>query len=180
MTKAVISAVKEDLFDLSLKSNPQWIFDLSPDISEIEGRAILAHQAGKKYFIHFDLAAGIGKDKSGINFIKALGVDGIISTRVNIIKLGREAGLFTIQRFFIVDSQSIISTLEGIKAAKPDMIEIMPGTVFKVISRLKNTISIPIIAGGLIENESEMNEAYSSGAAAISTSRTELWKNYKS
>ncbi len=180
MEKAVIAAVKDELFDLAIKSRVEWIFDLAPDISEIEGKAFLAHKAGKKYFIHFDLAAGIGKDKSGIIFVKELGIDGIISTRVNIIKMAREQGLFTVQRFFTVDSQSVSSTLEGIKSAKPDMIEVMPGTVYKVIKRLKSTISVPIIAGGLIENANEVNEAFSSGADAISTSKTDLWKIYKS
>ncbi len=171
----VIAAVKENLFDSALDSSSEWIFDLSPDIADIEGRAFLSHKNGKKYFIHFDLAMGIGKDKSGLQFVKALGVDGIISTRVNIIRLAREAELFTVQRFFIVDSQSVGTTLEGIKTAKPDMIEIMPGTIYKVIKNLKNKIDVPIIAGGLIENKNEMNEALKNGASAISTSRAELW-----
>ncbi len=176
MKEAVISAVKEELFDEALKSSSAWIFDLAPDISEIEGKALLAHRAGKKYFIHFDLASGIGKDRSGLIFARELGVDGIISTRVNIIKTAREEGLFTVQRFFIVDSHSVDTTLEGIRSGKPDMIEVMPGTVYKVIKRLKSTITVPIIAGGLIENEEEVKEAFLSGAAAISTSRTKLWK----
>ncbi len=176
MKKSVICAVKDEQFDLAIKAGPEWIFDLAPDISEIEGKATLAHRAGKKYFIHFDLAQGIGKDKSGMLFVKELGIDGIISTRVNVVKMAREAELFTVQRFFIVDSHSIETTLEGIRSGKPDMIEVMPGTVYKVIERLKSTVSIPIIAGGLIENEAEMREALSSGASAISTSRVELWK----
>lgn len=176
MREAVICAVKEGLFDLALKSSSEWVFDLAPDIADVEGKAILAHRAGKKLFIHFDLAQGIGKDKSGIVFVKELGVDGIISTRVNIIKMAREAGLFTVQRFFIVDSHSVETTLEGIKSGKPDMIEIMPGTLPKVIRNLKGKISVPIIAGGLIENEEEMEVAFAAGANAISTTRTQLWR----
>ena len=175
MKNAVICAVKDDLFDLALRSEREWIFDLSPDISEIEGKAMLAHRRGKKYFIHFDLAQGIGKDKSGLIFVKELGVDGIITTRVNIVKMAREAELFTIQRFFIVDSHSIETTLESVKAAKPDMIEVMPGVVFKVIKRLAPVVTVPIIAGGLIEGTNEANAAYECGASAVSTSSKELW-----
>ena len=175
----VIAAVKNDSFDLSLSSDAEWIFDLSPEISLIGERAKKAHKNNKKYFIHFDLAEGIGKDRSGILFSKRQGIDGIISTRVNIIKTAREAGLFTVQRFFIVDSHSVDTTLEGIKSAKPDMIEIMPGTVYKVIKNLKDKVNVPIIAGGLVQTSEEAEECFGAGAFAISASKPELWSIFK-
>ena len=175
MEYKVIAAVKDDLFDLALSAGGEWIFDLSPDIASVKEKAELCHRAGKRYFIHFDLAAGIGKDRSGILFAKEAGVDGIISTRVNIIKIAKELQLFTIQRFFIVDSHSVDTTIEGIKSAKPDMIEIMPGIVPKVIKRLSHTSSTPIIAGGLIETEEEISLAHRAGAVAVSSGKKELW-----
>lgn len=171
----IIAAVKKQNFDKALLSDAEWIFDLSPDIFDIESRANLAHRHSKKYFIHFDLCDGIGKDRSGILFAKGLSVDGIISTRVNIIKTAREAGMFTVQRFFIVDSHSVDTTLEGIKSAKPDMIEIMPGILGKVMRRLCDKVSVPMIAGGLIETREDVLTAYESGADAVSTSKWELW-----
>ena len=133
------------------------------------------HKAGKKIFLHMDLAEGIGKDKAGMQYVKEKGVDGIISTRVSMIKAAREVGLFTVQRFFIVDSQSVTTTLEGIKASKPDMIEIMPGIVTKVIADLKGKLNIPIIAGGMIDSKMEVRDALLNGATAVSTSHRELW-----
>lgn len=175
MEHRVICAVKDDLFETALSAAGEWIFDLSPDISNVKERAELCHKVGKKYFIHFDLTAGIGKDKSGMTFVKCAGVDGIISTRVNVIKLAKELRLFTVQRFFIVDSHSIETTVEGIRSAKPDTVEIMPGTISKVIKSLMQSTKAPIIAGGLIETEKEISDAISAGAVAVSTSRTELW-----
>ena len=171
----VIAAVKKEQFEDALKSNVNWIFDLAPEISKIKDRAELSHNNGKKYFIHFDLSEGLGKDKCAIAFAKELGIDGIISTRVNIIKMAREEGLFTVQRFFIVDSHSIETTLEGIKQGKPEMIEIMPATVYKVIDSLSARVSVPIIAGGLIASKEEADTALRCGASAVSTSRSELW-----
>ena len=126
-------------------------------------------------FIHIDLAAGIGKDESGLSFLKNIGIDGIISTRVNIVKLAHKFGLFTVQRFFIVDSHSVDTTVEAIKSSKPDMIEIMPGIVTKVIKSLCSKVDIPIIAGGLIETPEEVSEILDSGASAVSTARHSLW-----
>ena len=172
----VIAAVRNDVeLDYALQSNAKVIFDLNPDIITITRKIKKAHDASKKLFIHVDLAAGIGKDESGIKFLKALKIDGIISTRNNIIRAAREHNVLCVQRFFTVDSKSIDTTASAIKTAKPDMIEIMPGTLFKVIKSLKTIIDTPIIAGGLIDSESEVFDALGSGASAVSSGNRELW-----
>lgn len=172
----VIAAVKSENFDSAVASEAQWIIDLSPDLNTLSEKAEAAHNAGKKLLIHFDLATGIGKDRSGMLYAKNAGVDGIISTRVNIIKLARQADIFTVQRFFIVDSHSIDTTIEALSASKADMIEIMPGIIPKIIKSLAAEINTPIIAGGLIETEAEMSSVLEAGATAISTGNKELWK----
>lgn len=173
----VIAAVRtQEEYEKALVSDVEQIFDLSPDLLTLADRVKAAHAAGKKLFVHFDLATGIGKDKSGIAFAAALGVDGVISTRVNIIRMARDAGLYTVQRFFIVDSHSIETTLEALKASKADTIEVMPGIASKIIRALKERLDVPIIAGGLIETAAEAEEAYQNGANAISTGKTELWR----
>lgn len=172
----IIAAVRNEReLEAARNSRIKMIFYLSPNILTLEENVKAVHAAGKKIFLHMDLAEGIGKDKPGLVYVKQLGVDGIISTRVNIIKAAREAGLFTVQRFFIVDSQSVATSLESIKASKPDMIEVMPGIVTKVIADLKADLNIPIIAGGLIETRREIEEAIHSGASAVSTGKQELW-----
>lgn len=172
----VIAAVKSEYFDSAVASDAQWIIDLSPDLNTLAERVEAVHSAGKKLLIHFDLATGIGKDRSGMLYAKNAGVDGIISTRVNIIKLARQADIFTVQRFFIVDSHSIGTTVEALSASKADMIEIMPGIIPKIIKSLVADINTPIIAGGLIETEAEVRSVLEAGATAISTGNKELWK----
>lgn len=173
--KKIIAAVHTDKdFKDALESSVDMIFDLSPNIMKLDERISAAHLSNKELFIHIDLAEGIGRDKSGMLFVKNLGVDGIISTRTVMIKAAREIGLKTVQRFFAVDSQSV-DTIKSINSLRADMIEIMPGIVSKVIKNLKEQINMPIIAGGLIESESEAQEAYKNGAIAISTGKRELW-----
>ena len=171
----IIAAVRnEKELELALKSKAEIIFDLNPDILTVTDVVKTAHEHDKKLFIHLDLATGIGKDKSGLTFVSNTGVDGIISTRVNIIKMARELGLFTVQRFFIVDSHSAETTIESLKASKPDMIEIMPG-VAKAVNILKSRVTVPIIAGGLINTTDDVNEAITAGAMAVSTGNSNLW-----
>ena len=173
----VIAAARSDSeLLIASKSKVDIIFMLSPNISDIKKQTELVHSRGKKIFIHLDLAEGIGKDEYGIRFAKEQGVDGIISTRTNIIKMAKKEGLFTVQRFFLVDSQSVAITIESAKNSKADMIKIMPGTISKIINRLKEELKTPIVAGGLIETKEEIKEAISCGATAISTGKQEFWE----
>ena len=72
----IIAAIRSDEeLEYALTSNVELIFDLSPDINNIKERLTKAHNAGKRLFIHLDLATGIGKDESGIIFLKNLGID---------------------------------------------------------------------------------------------------------
>ncbi|MBQ9086473.1 MAG: glycerol-3-phosphate responsive antiterminator [Clostridia bacterium] len=177
----VIAAVRsEEELQAALTSDTKLIFDLNPDIMTLPAKLKKAKAAEKKLFIHLDFAKGIGKDGSGLLLLKRMGVEGIISTKANLIKLARERGMFTVQRFFIVDSQSVQTTVETVRSSLPDVIEVMPGTTDKVIARLYQHLSIPLIAGGLVESEKEVMAALASGAVAVSTGRRELWSLFRS
>ena len=175
--KSIIAAVKDEkMFNTACQSKISVIFDLSPSIETVVERVELCKSTGKQLFVHMDLIEGVGKDKAGLGFLKKCGVDGIISTRTAIIKLAKELGLMTVQRVFIIDTQSIKSATAVLKT-NPDMLEIMPGVVHRAIKEFRVAINIPIIAGGLIETSRDAESAFSAGATAISTSREELWKS---
>lgn len=172
----IFAAVKNDAeLGSAINSNAEIIFMLAPNIGKIRNQAKRVHESGKKLFIHLDFAEGIGKDEYGILFARSQGVDGIISTRINIIKLAKKIGLFCVQRFFIVDTHSVETTIESARLSGADMIEIMPGTTSKVIKRLRERLDMPVVAGGLIETREEIQEAIECGASAVSTGKKELW-----
>ena len=173
----IIAAVRndEELAD-AVKSGVNVIFHLNADINNLSDVVENAHKHNKKIFIHIDLAEGIGKDKSGLLFLKNAGVDGIISTKVSIIKAAKDAGMFTVQRVFIIDSRSVGTTVDAVKSSKADMIEVMPGVVTKAIKKLCATLNVPVIAGGLIETDAEIKKALLSGAFSVSVGKKELWR----
>lgn len=173
----IIAAVRSEAeFKAAIESGVEAVFDLQPDIFTLQERVCLAHQRNKKYLLHIDLANGIGKDEAGLQFVKQSGADGVISTRVSMIKKARELKLFTVQRFFIVDSHSVETTVEAVTTAKPDMIEIMPGLLPKVIVSLVQKTEIPLIAGGLIESKKEAEAILGYGATAVSAGTQKLWE----
>lgn len=168
---------KED-FELALNSKVDVIFLLYSSILTIEPYINKAHKAGKKIFIHMDFAEGIGKDRAGLEFLKKMGVNGILTTRTNLIRPAKDMGLITIQRFFIVDSHSVDTAVESIRIAKPDVVEIMPGVVSKKIKEFAQKVSTDILAGGLVEFKEDVDAAIAAGATAVSTADVELW-NYR-
>ena len=129
----LIAAVHESDFDAALKSPVNIIFLLGGSLLTVKERINSAHSAGKRIFIHVDLAEGIGKDRAGAEFLSLCGVDGIISTKASMIRAAKEFGIFAVQRFFALDSQGVSSISEMIESSKPDLIEIMPGIATKVI-----------------------------------------------
>ena len=170
----VIAAVQDNKYQAALESPVDIIFCLEPHLLTIRERTAQAHAAGKLIFVHLAMAVGIGQDKEGMRYLADCGVDGIITTRGQLIRYGKECGLLTVQRFFALDSRGIDSINELLDSASPDLIEIMPGVIGKIIRRFSSG-KIPVIAGGLMETKAEVTEALRCGAAAISTSAKNLW-----
>ena len=170
----VIAAIRDNKWQAALSSPSEVLFYLEPHLRTIEQKVKEAHEAEKLLFVHLDLAEGIGKDREGVEFLAQQGVDGIISTRAQIIRLAKDVGLLTVQRFFALDSQGLDSIQEMLKTSRPHLMEIMPGVIPKVIDRFSSG-NIPVIAGGLIETKAEVVEALQSGAIAVSTGKEELW-----
>ncbi len=170
----VIAAVHDELFEEAVKSPCKVIFLLGGNLLNVAEKINIAKNKNKIIFIHIDLSEGIGKDRSGIEYLSRSGADGIISTRANLIRMAKEFGLLSVQRFFAYDSQGVKSINDVIHSSTPDIVEIMPGVIGKIIERFSNC-SIPLIAGGLIETKSEIEQALKLGAFAVSTGKSELW-----
>ena len=170
----VIAAVTDEKWQAAIESPAQVIFYLSANLLSVEEKVRQAHEAGKYVMVHMDLAEGIGKDRAGIRFLSRCRVDGVISTKAQMIRLAKEQELITVQRFFALDSKGMESIEEMLRNTNPHLMEIMPGVIGKAITRFRKS-GIPVIAGGLIETKQEVTEALGAGATAVSTGQQKLW-----
>ncbi len=171
----VIAAVKNDEgLEKALVSDCAAIFFLYGTILNIAQLIEKAKQNDKLVFVHTDLIEGLtGKDIS-IDFIaQKTRADGVISTRINLIRHAKKLGLIAIQRFFLLDSLAF----ENIRrqALYADAVDILPGTMPRVIERLSHRVHQPIIASGLITDKQDIISALSAGALAVSTTSMDLW-----
>jgi len=172
----IIAAVRsyED-FRCALSASVSTIFLLSCDLLSIDRYTKEAHEAEKKLFVHIDFLDGISKDAAGVSYLATKNIDGIISTRSNVIKCASDRGITTVQRFFMVDSRSVDTALDSLRSSHPDMIEVMPAIAYKTITKIKSRTSLPIIAGGLIEEKNEIFSAFNAGASGVSTAAKNMW-----
>lgn len=153
------------------------IFLLSGDITNIVDMVHSVREAGKEVFVHFDLITGLSKDNHALDWLaQAAPPTGIITTRNPLVNHARSLGLLTIQRTFMLDSQSIQMAVEQARKVKPDFLEAMPGVAPDGIRLLVQQAHCPIIAGGLVRTVEQVHAALKAGAIAISTSAPDLWQ----
>lgn len=173
----IIAAVRnEKNLENAILSKALIVFVLYGNIMSIESICNRLKAADKIVFVHLDLIEGLKADISGIEFIKEHAVpNGIITTKGANIRHANQLGLYTIQRIFIIDSQSLKTGIKNIQDTCPNAVEVMPGIASKIIHNLEKEISIPIIAGGLITEKSDVFDSLSAGALAISTTAEQLW-----
>jgi glycerol uptake operon antiterminator len=179
--KPVIAALRgEQLLEAALASTVSTVFYLHADIFRLGELTEKARERGKIAFFHLEFIDGLGRDGAAVQYLsKTARPDGVITTRVNSVKEAKDAGLFAVQRFFMVDRQSYDTAVKNIEIARPDMIELMPGIIPQIIRQMASDTNIPVIAGGLVTTKEEAFLALQAGAAAVSTGTQDLWNMYK-
>lgn len=173
----IIAAVKDDRqLETALRSDCGIIFFLYGNLCSICALVERVKAAGKLAFVHLDLTLGLSGKEVAADFIKEFArADGVISTRPQLLRRARAIGLTTVLRVFLVDSISLANLKKQIDACAPDLIEIMPGVMPKVVRRVCETVSVPVITGGLISDKEDVMGALSAGAQCVSTTCEALW-----
>ena len=155
-------------------------FYLTGDIFELRSLAKFCKEQGQMLFAHVDLIAGIAKDGPGMEVLaNEVGIDGILTTKGYLVAAAQKAGMLGIQRLFMLDSEALKTGLRMIESSQPDAVEILPALVVPAVrERLLSHELPPMIAGGLVETEEELERIVRPPVLAVSTSRAELW-NYE-
>ena len=173
----IIAAAKdEDGLNASLLSPCRVVFALYGTIMDIPDIVGRIYAAGKIPIVHIDLIEGLAARETAADFIRfRTRAAGIISTKGILVKRAKVLGLISIQRFFLLDSLAMTNLKKQVSQNAPDVIEIIPGAMPKIIRLICENAAVPVIAGGLILGREDVKNALMSGAAAISASKPEIW-----
>ncbi|MGB4644508.1 MAG: glycerol-3-phosphate responsive antiterminator [Dictyoglomaceae bacterium] len=174
----IIAAVREEeRLSQALQSKSRVLFLLKTNVLTLPNLVQEIKSQGKLVFIHLDLLEGLAQDKYALRYLgDVVGIDGIITTRTNLIQQAKAEELLAVQRFFVLDSSALATGVRIMQTAEPDLVEILPGIIFIHLGEeLKAQIPYPLIAGGLIRTPEEAKDILKAGATAISTTSVGLW-----
>lgn len=177
-TEPIIAAVKtEEQLVRALSSECNVIFFLFGNICNIPKLVESVKERGKHAFVHLDLINGLAAKEIAADYIRSFTkADGVLSTKPQILRHAKEIGLITVLRVFVLDSLAL-DNIEKLRAAcNPDLIELVPGLMPKIIRQVHSLHRTPLIAGGLIRDKEDTMSALSAGAISISTSCEEAWQ----
>jgi glycerol uptake operon antiterminator len=174
----VAAALKtsEDM-ELALTCDARLLFVLKGDALQMAPFVVEAHKHHKGVIVHIDLVSGVGKDHGGVQYLRQIGVDGIITSRSQLVASSRAEGLVTIQRLLVLDDPTLDTGIRTIVRAAPDIVEVLPGILFpEVAHKLFQSLRGPFIAGGFIHTTADVARIRDAGAILCSSSTHELWK----
>jgi len=152
------------------------LFIMNGDLMSLATTIATIQAVDRRVLLHVDFIQGLATDAKGIQYVaQVLKPDGIITTRSQVVQLARKNRLFTIQRLFLIDSNALRAGIKNLRHSQPDAVEVMPGLIPRVIRELKQSLELPVIAGGLIQQREEVQAAFDAGADAVSLSGFHCW-----
>jgi len=173
----VAAAIKaNDDIPVALASDALLLFILKGDAFQLAPFVNAAHEQGKGLVVHVDLVSGIGKDRAGIQYLRQIGVDAIITSRTQLVAAGKAEGMVTIQRLLLLEDSALETGVRTIARAAPDIIEVLPGIIFPEIApTLRQLLPGPFIAGGFIRSTADIARVQAAGGILSSSSTRQLW-----
>lgn len=167
--RPVVTAIRDLGADLGeiLGGDYPAVFILGGDVFELVD--LLREQNRRApVCVNVDLARGVSSEAKGIRFLSRH-VEGVISTHGRTVENARKSGMLTVQRLFAIDSGAVERVLKMITRTVPDFVEIA--------DYYREVCDIPVLAGGLITDTSQVSSLLASGVSGVSTSNSGLWSH---
>ena len=104
----VIAAVKDEKgLEECLKMDVGMVFVLYGTVCNIGEIVKKIKEKGKIAVVHIDLIQGLSGKEAAVEFLKTYTrADGIITTKPALVRCAKELGMFTVLRFFVIDSMA--------------------------------------------------------------------------
>lgn len=173
----IIAAIKDETgLKKCLNSDSRVVFILYGDICNIADIVKTVKAAGKMALVHLDLISGLSSKDIAVDFIKKYtDADGIISTKPSLVKHAGELGLFSVLRLFVIDSMAYENIEKQVKTARPDVIEVLPALMPKIVGKICKISQTPVIAGGLVMDKEDVMALLQAGVVSVSSTNEKIW-----
>lgn len=150
------------------------IFILTSALTRLPYEVEACHAAGKRVFVDMDFVEGLSEGKAAIDFLKSIGVDGLISVKLSNFHYAKRIGMPFVLRVFALDSKAVEKAYNQVKSNNVDIVEILPGCASLKVGKMFKALGINVITGGLVTTRQEAKRLLQV-VDAISTSAKNLW-----
>lgn len=173
----IIIAIKsDDDLEHCLGCESPVVFVLYGSVVRIPAIVQRLKNAGKFVFVDVDLLDGLSAREAAVDYLaQNTGADGVVSTKIALVRRAKALGLISVYRTFMLDSMALESVKKNGNSTSADFLEILPGVMPKLIERLKAFSALPLIASGLIADKEDVITALAAGAVAVSTTCRAVW-----
>lgn len=166
---------ESDLDDLCL-SNVKIAFVLCGDFKTLPDIVSRIKKANIQPFVHIDFIDGLSAKEAAVDFVKYYTcANGIVTTKSNQVKRAHALDLLAVQRYFVFDTIAMYNIKKQMSLTTADAVEILPGIMPQVNKYLSSDGKDPLIVGGFINTQEDIENAFNSGALALTTSIPGLW-----
>jgi glycerol uptake operon antiterminator len=163
-------------FELILKGPWIYLILLHSHVAQLQPLMDMARRHGKCVLIHADLVQGLKHDEAAAQYLcQVIKPYGIISTHSAVLNVAKKQKVVSVQRVFLLDSQSLETSYKVLATSAPDFVELIPGAMPHIIAEFKAHTGMTLLAGGFIRTMEDVRRAIEAGASAVTTSRRELW-----
>lgn len=144
-------------------------------LAEVDQLVGACSDSDRFLFVNADNCGGLAQDRRGIEHLRHLGVNGVLSTRGSLVQQANSLGMVTMQKVFVTDRSTLPRSVNSIQQSKPHFTQLMPWPVLSRLSREALDRLGPFVAAGFVQSRDDVAEALACGASAVSTSDSSLW-----
>lgn len=161
--------------ELAAQNDAKAVFVLFGSVANICDIVKRLKACGKSVYVNVDMVEGFAPRNAVVDFLSEnTEVDGIISSKTEILRYAKKNGLLSIHRFYILDSSSWRSIAKQLELSNSDIINITPGWT-KVIEWTVAAYKKPVISSGLVCDKEIVIENLNAGAIAICSTNHNVW-----
>jgi glycerol uptake operon antiterminator len=165
----------QDLLDEALVSRAPVIFILRGNGLSLGRLVRRIHEANKLVAVHADLVGGLRADRAGVEWLASTGVDAVISSHGQLMTAIRHGGMTAIHRLLLVRRNQLDTAVAAIGRSAPNIVEILPGVILPSVLGMMPRFEVPVLAGGFVRTEADVQAILSAGALGVTTTSRALW-----
>lgn len=125
--------------------------------------------------LNVDSVPGLTANADGLEYLKGVGVPGIVSTHSQAVSRAADMGLLAVQKVFVTDRSNLRRAAATVKSSHAHFVQLMPWPVVPHLSPEFLSALGPFIVAGFVNTEDDIYAALRVGALAVSSSQKGLW-----